>query len=64
MCRRSDTLKRKTAVSNGKAVAELVFVEKGVSWGIVLRSKSYAEQGFAAVIVFVLRKRCRPCRHA
>ena len=36
MCRRSDTLKRKTAVSNGKAVAELVFVEKGVSWGIVI----------------------------
>ncbi|MDD6236908.1 MAG: hypothetical protein PUB00_05950 [Clostridiales bacterium] len=39
-----------------KPFAELFFVEKGVSRGIVLHSKPYAEQGFAAVIAFVLRE--------
>ena len=29
MCRRRDTLKRKTAVSNGKAICEAVFRRKG-----------------------------------
>ena len=65
MCRRSDTLKRKTAVSNGKAVCGAGFRRKGgIMGGIVLHSKPYAEQGFAAVIAFVLRERCRLCRHA
>ena len=57
MCRRSNTMKEKQRGATAKPSAELVFVEKGVSWGIVLRSKSYAEQGFAAAIAFVLRER-------
>ena len=38
--------------------------KRGYHGGIVLHSKPYAEQGFAAVIAFVLRERCRLCRHA
>ena len=50
MCRRRDTLKRKTAVSNGKAVMRSWFSSKRG-----YRGKN-AEQGFAAVIAFVLRE--------
>ena len=52
MCRRHaehddvTSLKRKSAVATAKPLAELVFVEKGESWGIALLARRNARARF------------------
>ena len=58
MCRRSDTLKRKPSGEQRQSHLRSWFSSKRG-----YRGKN-AEQGFAAVIAFVLRERCRLYRHA
>ena len=63
MCRRHaehddvTSLKRKSAVSNGKAACGAGFRRKGESWGIALLQGATQEQDFIAAIAFVLRER-------